>query len=262
MSHLRTYRKRLALACLLLAIGPVCLTDEGRPDKLLLGAFSALLPGGGFDGAWRVTELPSVKAASFSLVEISGVAVVRVDAAAAAGSLTRRLDWAVSSYPILDWRWRVDRVIGPADITTKEGDDFSARLYVMFDFPLDRLSLVDRTKLRLARWIYGDAVPAAALCYVWTNREAVGTEAWSAYTDRVRVIVLRNRDDALGDWAVERRDVAEDFRRAFGGEVPRSIGIAIAADTDQTGESVTAWFGDIVARPVVQKPAGGGQAAP
>lgn len=49
----------------------------------------------------------------------------------------------------------------------------------------------------------------------------------------------------VGDWADERRNLAVDFRNAFGDVAPFVTGIAVAADTDQTGESVTAWFGDI-----------------
>ena len=50
---------------------------------------------------------------------------------------------------------------------------------------------------------------------------------------------------ALLDRGVRVIDLAADFRTAFGDVKPRVTGIAIAADTDQTGETVTAWFGDI-----------------
>ena len=42
-----------------------------------------------------------------------------------------------------------------------------------------------------------------------------------------------------------RRDVAADFRAAFGEAPPRITGIAVSADTDNTGERVTALFGDL-----------------
>mgnify|MGYP002682673668 CR=1 FL=1 len=42
----------------------------------------------------------------------------------------------------------------------------------------------------------------------------------NAFTRRVRFIVLRNADDAPGRWFDETRDVAADFRRAFGSEAP------------------------------------------
>ena len=139
----------------------------------------------------------------------------------------------------------MDRVVEGANLSQRDGDDYAARLYVFFDVPLEALPFVDRTKIRLARWLYGERLPTAALCYVWDNDNPVGTIASNPYTDRVQMIVLRNRNDAVGKWVGERRNVAEDFSAAFGmAPVPVS-GIALSADSDQTGESVTAWFGNI-----------------
>lgn len=213
------------------------------------GLFSAMSPGGEFRDGWRVTTLSDVKPTRFELVSDDGRTVVKATADAAAASLTRAVRVAIDERSRLRWRWRIDRVVDKSDITTKQGDDFAARLYVFFDYPLDRLSLIESTKLRLARWWYGDQVPVAALNYVWANREQPGTETWNAYTSRARMIVLRNADDKVGDWALEQRNLAADFRAAFGDVTPVVTGIAIAADTDQTGESVTAWFGDIAITP-------------
>ncbi|MFN8987222.1 MAG: DUF3047 domain-containing protein, partial [Burkholderiales bacterium] len=46
-------------------------------------------------------------------------------------------------------------------------------------------------------------------------------------------------------WIDEKHDVAADFRAAFGTAAPRIVGVAVGNDTDQTNESVTAWFGDV-----------------
>ena len=58
-------------------------------------------------------------------------------------------------------------------------------------------------------------------------------------------MVLRNGAEGVGQWASEARDVASDFRAAFGAPAPAISGIALSADTDQTHERVTAWFGDL-----------------
>ena len=64
----------------------------------------------------------------------------------------------------------------------------------------------------------------------------------------MRIVVLENGRDA-GRWKDEKRDVSADFRAAFGaqwsGPLPAVTGVALGNDTDQTGESVTAWFGDV-----------------
>jgi hypothetical protein len=48
-----------------------------------------------------------------------------------------------------------------------------------------------------------------------------------------------------GRWVSLRRNVAEDYRRAFGADAPRITGVAVSVDTDNTGESATGYFGDI-----------------
>ena len=87
-------------------------------------------------------------------------------------------------------------------------------------------------------------MPDAALNYVWDNRQPVGTSMPNAYTDRTRMIVLRSGTGDAGGWVIERRDVADDFKRAFG-EVPAQLsGIALASDTDNTGERARAGFAE------------------
>ena len=208
--------------------------------------FSAMKPGEALPTGWIPLTLPKVAAPQVALVADEGVTVLRSIAEAAAGTVSHPLGHDVAARPVLRWRWKVDRVVEKADFATKAGDDFAARVYVFFDVPADSLSVGQRVKIFLARNLYGREVPTAALCYVWDNRHAPGTTRWNPYTDRVRTVVLRS--GGAGTWAVESRDLEADFREAFGaagaGPVPRVTGIAAGNDTDQTGERVTAWFGD------------------
>ena len=150
---------------------------------------------------------------------------------------------------MLSWRWKVDRVLERADMERKAGDDFAARVYVFFDLPLEELTFTQRMRIEVARLIYGREVPSAAICYVWDNRHPVGTMQPNPYSERVRMIVVESGASRAGQWTDARRNIEEDYRRAFetpaGKPVPRVSGIAVGADTDQTGESVSAWFGDI-----------------
>ena len=67
------------------------------------------------------------------------------------------------------------------------------------------------------------------------------------------MVVLESGNARAGSWVAESRDVEADFRAAFGlpekAAVPAIDGVALSADTDQTGESVTAWFGDVRLEP-------------
>lgn len=116
--------------------------------------------------------------------------------------------------------------------------------YLTFTVPPEQLGFATRTKLSLACSIYGNQVPDAAINYVWDNKQPVGTLQNNAYTDRARMLVLRSGASKAGGWVQERRDVVKDFQRAFGDINGRLSGLAIASDTDNTGESAHAGFAD------------------
>jgi hypothetical protein len=221
-----------------LAIG----APAGRSD---ITPFSSGAPGPGLPPGWERLGLPDIRPPDFALVDDGGTTVLRVASADAAGSAAYRLAADAARTPMLSWRWKVDRVVAGADLARKEGDDFAARLYVTFDVPASSLPLAERARIRLARLVHGTELPTAAICYVWDNRHPVGTSAWNPYSSRVRMVVLRSGAAEAGRWARESRDVAADFRAAFGTEPPAITGVAVSADTDQTHERVTAWFGDL-----------------
>jgi hypothetical protein len=147
----------------------------------------------------------------------------------------------------LAWRWRVDRAIENADLARKSGDDVPARLCALFDLPLDRLPAGDRFRMRLGRMLFDSKLPAAAICYVWDAKIAAGTWLANAYTDRVRMLVLRQ--GSTGRWFEEARDLRADFATAFPAEsragLPPVSAIAVSADGDNTGGSALSFFGDI-----------------
>jgi hypothetical protein len=208
-------------------------------------AFSSLPPGD-LAAPWRLITLSRIKPPQVALVPDAGTTVLWVRSPAASGSVAHALDVSPRGLA-LAWRWKIDRVVETADMTRKSGDDYAARVYVFFDVPASQLPFATWLKLKAYRIIYGKDLPTAALCYVWDNRHPVGTTQWNAYTERVRMIVLRSGNGESGAWREERRDIEADFRAAFpaDGDPPRVSGVAAGNDTDQTGETVTAWFGDL-----------------
>ncbi|MEO7741924.1 MAG: DUF3047 domain-containing protein [Usitatibacter sp.] len=237
---------RRAPAALLAIVAPLAIAAG-----VSIEAFSSMPPGAALPVGWERVTLPNVAQPAVALVEDAGITVLRVKSVNAAGSVAHRLVADVARTPLLTWRWKVDRVLDKADLTRKDGDDYAARVYVSFDAPAESLSLATRARMKIAKLLYGADLPAAALCYVWDNIHAPGTTAWNPYSDRVRMIVLRSGGREAGRWMAESRDVAADYRAAFGADaqVPPISGIAASADTDQTGESVTAWFGDFRLEP-------------
>ena len=227
-------------ACLSLLV--LCCASSARENMPV--AFNGM-PLGDIAPPWQVQTIRGRSPATFRVVD-SDKGVVEAAANAAVASLFHPVEVDPAITPTLTWSWRiVDAVVG-SDIYSKSGDDYPARVYVMFDYDISRLPLRERWQLQLARLLYGPWVPGAALCYVAANGVKVGTITPNAYSGRVQMIVVAddgNQDN--GKWQDFSRNIAKDFAAAFGEPAPPVLGIALAIDTDNTGESAVAWFGDM-----------------
>lgn len=236
---------RYALSLLMAAVIPVAVCGSDNAD-MLLERFSKMEPGGVVTG-WTPMTFDKIESRTrYTLVDDGGRTVLRADSQASASGLVRKVDADPKAYPLLAWEWKVNRVIAKGDVTRKSGDDYAARIYVTFAEDPEDLSFFQRTRLAAVRMVYGKTPPSAALAYVWGNRSPVGTIHPNPYTDRVQMIVVESGSVHLNRWRMHRRNIIDDFRRAFGKNPPRLSGVAVMTDTDNTGESATAWYGDIV----------------
>lgn len=195
---------------------------------------------------WRVVRIgKKVPATQYRIARVDGIVAIEGNADKSMALLARPLTIDLAATPVLCWRWRIDAPVAAADMRTKKGDDYAARVYVAFDIPNDALSGSTKLKLSIARRLFGAAVPDAALNYVWDNRNPVGTRIRSAYTDRAHLVVAETGSGRAGRWVTERADVAADFARAFPNVPGKPIQIAVAVDTDNTGSSARGAFADL-----------------
>lgn len=174
-----------------------------------------------------------------------GVVIKAVSQQSASG-LVRPLSISPREYPVIEWRWKIENILQKGDVTRKSGDDYPARIYITFSFDPETADYLERMRYRAARLIYGPDVPYRAITYIWDSNSDVGERVANAYTDRVVMYVVESGDEKLQRWITERRNVYDDYRQAFGEEPYRITGVAIMTDTDNTQESATAWYGDII----------------
>jgi hypothetical protein len=59
------------------------------------------------------------------------------------------------------------------------------------------------------------------------------------------MIVASGSDARAGEWQSLSRNLAADYKTAFGEEPGKLIGYGVMSDTDNTGASIEAWYGDI-----------------
>lgn len=215
------------------------------PARAALATFSSAAAGPA-PAPWQVVTLPKLqKHSRYDIVLLDGARVLRAIAEGSYANLLHPLSGERAQR--LSWRWRVEQPIEQADLTRKDGDDVPARVCVLFDLPLDRLTLASRLKVQFGRVLFDRDLPAASICYVWDRQLAPGTWLANAYTDRVQMLVLRR--GGYGAWADESRDLAADFARAFPrearGGLPPLAAVGISADGDNTGGRSLAYFGDL-----------------
>jgi hypothetical protein len=162
----------------------------------------------------------------YSLADRDGRAAVHAQCRESASGLFlyQRLD--VSNTPWLEWSWRVDQTFGDIDETTRAGDDYPARLYVVVDGGL-------------LRW------RTRSVNYVWASRAPAGADWPNAYAAQNHMLAVRSGDGDAGRWVTERRNVVEDFRRFHGLDVTHIDAIAIMTDCDDIGSEARAWYGAI-----------------
>ncbi len=194
---------------------------------------------------WRLIQFDkNIPATQYRVREWDGITAIEAVAERSMALLARPVTVDLAVTPMLCWRWRIDAPLITADMDTKAGDDYAARVYLSFKLASSDLSIGTRMKLSLGRALYGPDTPDAALNYVWDNRYPAGTLRWNAYTDRARMAVVESGPDKAGGWVAERRDVQADFTAAFNVQQAQLTSLAIASDTDNTGESAHAGFAE------------------
>ena len=221
-------------------------------DDAAIAPFSAAPPGDA-PTAWKFATLPNKQPTKYSIVDLAGARVLKVEADDSYGNLVHGLHVQIGERSTLAWRWRVDDLIEQADIKTRSGDDAAAKLCVFFAFDKAKLPLGERTKLAIAHSTTGQEVPTETLCYVWDNKLPVDTGLANAFTKRIRFIVLQSGTAKLAQWVTQRRNLVADYLRMFAdeadGKVPEVVGVAVSADADNTHGHSLAYFGDVTLTP-------------
>lgn len=207
--------KTALLFLLMLSVVAAALATE-----VAVGRFSS----GDLTG-WRDETFRGRAKTSYRLVRENGRTMLMAQSRHAASGLLRKVALDPRRYRVLRWSWKVQHTLKGEDVTRKSGDDFAARVYVVFP--------------RTFFW------QTRALNYVWAARLPKNAVVRSPYTGNAAVVAAESGDGKAGTWVKEERNVYDDYRRAFGEEPPLIGAVAVMTDTDDTRDEVSAWYGDI-----------------
>jgi hypothetical protein len=206
--------------CLLIAaVAALCLVPAwASAQEIKLGDFSS----GDLKG-WE--EKSFLGNTTYKLVEENGRKVLKAVSDNAASGLFKEVEIDLKKYPVLRWSWKVEGVLAKGDAATKAGDDYPARIYIVFP----------------AIFIWN----TEGINYIWANKLPKGDAVPNAFVDSIIMLAVESGAGKAGQWLSEERNVYEDYKKLFGKEPPALGAVAIMTDTDNTGGRAVAYYGDI-----------------
>ena len=238
---------RAAAAATIVALAvAVPAAAQQAPD---IPKFSSAQPGAAPPG-WQHLQLASFKNnTEYRLFTDEGTVVLRASSHNAASYLGLTTSFDPHRFSTLSWRWKIVQGIPDADTNDRRKEDAPARIMVSFDGDASKLPLKDRVASTAAKSISGQPLPYAELMYVWGGKVAVGSVTTSAHTSRIKMIAVAADDTGIGQWHSYTRNLVEDYKRAFGEDPGNVTAIELTTDTDNTGGSAEALYGDISVAP-------------
>lgn len=192
---------------------------------------------------WQPLPLPGKKATRYSWTEKDGRPALEAASERSASIWRKRLEPARDGVGEVSFSWWAQGLIPEASVADIDREDAVARVIFGFGGNVDRLPLRTRMKFELAQALTGEAPPYATLMYVWDSQLPVGTVVINPRSDRIRKIVVDSGPTQLHRWRDHRRDLAADFRLAFG-EAPGPLtSMAVMTDSDNSRASARTWYG-------------------
>jgi hypothetical protein len=181
----------------------------------------------GVPDGWHPYETPGGHPRyDFQVVSDEGSRGLRLRSQDDHSTIAKEVHVDLRATPVLEWRWKIVKLPEGADLRSKATSDVTGHVLVAWP----RFPALLRTRL---------------IGYVWEATAPAPAMEHSRKTSLVTFFVLRSGPAQLGQWMVERRNVREDFRRAFGEDPVDPGAVAISIDTNDTRAAAEAIIGRI-----------------
>ena len=149
----------------------------------------------------------------------------------ACSGLIYKIKFYPKLFPMISWEWKVAKFPKEgAALQVQEGwiekDDYAARVYVIFP-----------------SWYF---MHIKCIEYIWHENLAEETIMTSPYFDNIKLIVTESGRTNMEQWVSEKRNIYDDYVRAFGKPPSVYVGaIALMTDTDNTLSTAEAFYRNI-----------------
>ena len=144
----------------------------------------------------------------------------------AASGLGKEVKVNLNKTPFINITWKIEEDLAGIKEDTKNGHDFSARVFA-----------VKKT----------GATPLSnrAINYVFSSNSDIGLNWPSPYTKKSMDNVLSTTKNNFNEWVTVKANVKEDFKRFHDLDVNQLYGLAIMSDTDNSKKKAVAYYQNI-----------------
>jgi len=167
-------------------------------------------------------ELKNTKEEKKAISCLIGVLKVFADEATGALFCKPYKNVDLKKTPIIRWRWRVDTFPKGGDGRKSGSDDQAIAIYIGAN----------------------DWMLKKSISYRWETETPKGYEGNTSYGGgavKVKWFCLRNRKSGEDKWLIEERNIANDFKKAFG-FVPKEFVLSIGANSQNTKSESLAYI--------------------
>lgn len=164
--------------------------------------------------------------ADLTLVSDGSGQALKLRSSLSSFSLTKEVDIDLRRTPYLEWQWKVTELPKGGDFRQRATDDQAAQLIVIFSW---------------------GALRQEVIMYMWDSTAPAGTASKvpspSLYPFlNLQGVVVRSGETQKGEWIAERRNVLADYKKLFGREPEKVLGIRIQINTQHTkSQAETYW---------------------
>lgn len=153
----------------------------------------------------------------YRVLEEQGLRFLRAASKGLGIQAAKQVEWDLGGYPMLSWSWRPREFPKGGDERESGTNDSVLAVYMLV--PYSRIT------------------GPKAVKYVWSEKVPVGTHLNSNY-GLTQVLVLRSGLEGKDEWAEQKVNVLEDYKKYFGeSDTPKPTGIAVLTDSDDTKSS-------------------------
>lgn len=197
MKYMRSF---LAFSCMITIV--LALSGLGIAcgnDGLIVAGFDSGEMQKGIPSGWKLVAKDGTPNLTLERKDTRYVLHMKSDRHSSFG-IKKEIDLKTGEYPFLSWEWKVARLPDGADVRKASTDDQAIQIYVAF---------------KPTGWPAKLNIPVIG--YIWGVECPKGSMVKSAqpFADKVRYVVLRNKEDALNTWFCEKRNLEEDYRKLF-----------------------------------------------